>query len=56
MKLLSILEKPSFATNRLQLKLSFVISIVSNNGCKQHVLVVQMIVLIENDSFPTSVF
>jgi hypothetical protein len=56
MKLLSLMKKLSFATNRLQLKLSFVTIIFSNDVYKQHILVMQTIILVTNNSFSIGVF
>jgi len=56
MKLLSLVKKLSFATNRLQLKLSFVTIIFSNDACKQHILIIQMIILVTNNFLQTIVF
>jgi hypothetical protein len=48
----------SFAINCLQLKLSFVSIIFSNNGCKQHILITNDSLsykrLVANNSFSTS--
>jgi hypothetical protein len=50
------MKKLSFATNCLQLKLSFVTIIFSNDVCKQHILVMQTIILVTNNWLQTIIF